>query len=391
MKRELIIIDDEPKVLTRYSQKLQHGGAAASFEIQCASRDALLDGVQLLEERCQNARRGRIGTSAKTIFDQAAVLVIDFDLIKFKGFLTGETIAYLARNYSTCGYIIGLNQYGNNSFDLELSGRIESFADLNIGGGHLDASGLWTHSFKGYRPWHWPVIPDAVDTFERRVKDILRRLDSPILEYLGFPENEIPLLPKSMLSFLSDGRKPEKATFRDFVTHSQYGLRSKDRAWSDVGVARCASARIAKWLEFVVLPRQDILVDAPHLVSRYPSLLKGSKTTVQSWNRLASLDRRAVQRALNGRSLSKAEFGAAGWLNRPAWWWHAVSVTKEIAEVKSPWENKPSPWVFCEDSSRFTKKSEARPFTSSLDTPYASRYVEYRPDIDYHPSGRFAL
>ena len=45
---------------------------------------------------------------------------------------TGERVAYIARCFSACGFIIALNQYNNQGqpiFDLTLPGHVNSFAD----------------------------------------------------------------------------------------------------------------------------------------------------------------------------------------------------------------------------------------------------------------------
>ena len=46
-----------------------------------------------------------------------------------------------------------------------------------------------------------------------------------------------------------------------------------DEPWDQGGIERVAAARLGKWLERLVLPGQNVLVDAPHLVSRFPSLV----------------------------------------------------------------------------------------------------------------------
>jgi hypothetical protein len=75
-----------------------------------------------------------------------------------------------------------------------------------------------------------------------------------------------------------------RISFRDFVTLSGNGLKGKDQA-DDAAVARIAAARLSKWLEDIVLPAQEILVDAPHLVSRLPELLTGDPGRLATWDR----------------------------------------------------------------------------------------------------------
>lgn len=390
-KFQIVIIDDEQAALNRYSGRLAKIlGAIDGCAIACPKKEDLQREIAILETRRTSSRREG-GNAGPSLFDRADVLVIDYDLTWVQGSLTGENVAYLARNYSTCRLILGLNQFGDNTFDLELAGRLDSFADLNIGGAQLDNPGLWSRAFKGYRPWHWPVIPEALKAFSARARDVRGHLNEPIFSHLGFPEETLPLLPKSILSFISKDLRPEKATFREFAAKSGNGLRAKDKPWNDDALARCAAARLTKWLEFYVLPRQDILVDAPHLASRYPSLVRGDQKKIDTWNRIAARDHRGLTDCLHSAAIAKGRFASPHWLYRPAWWWHAVNSSKKVSEIKSPWDAKVAPFVFCEDTSRFAKRGDATPFTASLDTPYASRYIENLDGVDYRPAARLAI
>ena len=110
--------------------------------------------------------------------DNASIFIIDYDLLSsqeegeekneefFTGSLTGEIVAYLVRCFSKCKLIIGLNQYGNNPFDLTLRGDLDSFADLNLGGDQLDNPNLWMGDWQDseqeFRPWSWPNLCDLL-------------------------------------------------------------------------------------------------------------------------------------------------------------------------------------------------------------------------------------
>ena len=135
--------------------------------------------------------------------------------------------------------------------------------------------------------------------FDKRVKEVRENLDKPICEVLGFDPQLFQLLPRAVVQFIGkgEGKEPAETTFREFVLRSGNGLRSKDvdssddvlASLDDDVLARVGAARISKWLERFVLPEQDILVDAPHLVSRYPSLIADDGKEIQAWNRTAQL------------------------------------------------------------------------------------------------------
>src|SRR5207253_3989616 len=130
---------------------------------------------------------------------------------------TGESVAYLARCYSNCGYIIELNQFGTNWFDLTLSGSLDSYADLNIGSDQLANPGLWSDQFAGFRPWSWPIIPRAVNELKKRTAEAVRCRSDVILEALGLTQDRVGILPRSIREFLAPRSNPEVTTFEEFV------------------------------------------------------------------------------------------------------------------------------------------------------------------------------
>ena len=218
------------------------------------------------------------------------MFVIEYNLLDApagKGLVTGERVSYLARCFSECAFIIGVNQFGENPFDLTLRGHLESYADLNVGSVQLDNVGLWSDEKKGFRPWYWPVVPCSAESSRQRVRDVREHIDEPISKALGL-ESIMRAIPRSALGFL--GKAPKNCTFRDFVLKSGNGIKGKYRNIGENAIANIAAARISKWLERLVLPGQDILVDAPHLVYRYPSLLQGDREAIDTWNRTTTFD-----------------------------------------------------------------------------------------------------
>jgi hypothetical protein len=394
MKKILFLDDDEGRA-QRWADKLKGLSIVSEhFDVQYITVDDFTRTKNELNDRRGKARGANRGQKSawNHQLDEVSILIIDFDLFKFDRDVTGESIAYLARCYSRCGLIIALNQfYRKPSFDLTLKGHPESFADLNMHDSQIHNQGLWKEPWKGFRPWTWPLLPKAIQKYDNRIKEVLPALNEPIIPFLGLT-NIVRLLPRATVEFIeSNGRKPEETTFRQFVEESNQGLQARDKALDDESIARIAASRVHKWLERLVLPGQDILVDVPHLVSRFPSLLKGDPKERNVWNRIMSLgipDKRFMD---IGR-IEKFRFQKDNWASRPCWFWGDLSSYEEIAEVKDPWKpTKKADVVFCEDTATFELRSKTIEFVADLSSPFVRRYVRREANTDYQPLVRFAL
>ena len=403
MKKKILIYDDEKKQTERFEnalkQTLKKVGQDQDFVIQTLSDEALQCSIKTLQKK-QVAFRSKENFSDETTeFDDTSIFIVDYDLLKSKAgeLLTGEIIAYIVRCFSECKLIVGLNQYGNNSFDLTLRGHPESYADLNLGENQLSNSDLWRGNWgdfrRGFRPWYWPNLFDSLHNFDRKVAEVRENLDSPICKVLGFKPKLFRLLPRGIVQFIGKSEEKELAetTFREFVTHSGNGLRPKDATISDKNVlARVGAARISKWLERLVLPEQDFLVDAPHLVSRYPSLIADDGKKIKAWNRTAQLvDYRDL--GLDTDLIEPYRFKKDYWVSRPVWFWDTLRECESIQEIQEPWLTTKPSWVFCEDASRFYNRQDCGEFFADTDSPFTRRFVKDFKGVDYRPRVRFSL
>ena len=202
-----------------------------------------------------------------------------------------------------------LNQFGENSFDLTLRGHPESFADLNLGSTQLHNPGLWGAKTTGYHPWTWPNLSAEPDRMLALVAWVSGRLDEPIVEALQLLDDSgAPAVSREALRFLGPS-DPSAVTFHDFVVDSGNGLDRNDGLWEPEAASRIAAARLAKWLERLVLAGQDFLVDAPHLISRFPSLLPGSRAKAGDWDRLAKAGANAEAIGMTGDVPLEAAYG----------------------------------------------------------------------------------
>ncbi len=398
MSKGLVLVydDDEKRnVAVHFKKRLDVVSAVTkNFDVEVLDTDALIKSLVILAARRASFRKNsETAPSGRCPLDKCAVLVLDYDLFEIASDawseqdLTGEEVAYLARCFSTCGVIVGVNQFGDNPFDLTLKGKLGSFADLNIGGRQLDNPGLWGGPFPEFRPWTWPDLSESVKAFEARAGYVQENIRRPVLEVLGLASISTQI-PRSALQFL--GNDPKAASFEDFVFASGNGLRHKDVGLPPRQTARVAAARLSKWLERRILPGQDLLVDAPHLVTRYPSLLRGNHERQETWNRSARFAS-PNDLGLKTSLIEKPRFKHGNIFSRPVWFWGEIAATQEIPEVREPWSREDTSFEFCEDTSSFHRRSECREFLAEVDSPYVQRFVRNIKGADYRPRFRMAL
>jgi len=268
-----------------------------------------------------------------------------------------------------------------------LKGNLRWYTDVDLNSDSFNNYALWVEGLRGFRPWYWPMLPFYLECFQRKIKDVMSNLNEPIHSVLGIPDEIVELMPKSVIEFIGDD--PLQVTFKDFVEKSGNGLNVKDKRAIDEDeiLGRIAAARISKWLEWSVLQGQDILVDAPHLVSRYPSLLQGDLSNVNIWNRTATFEK-FEQLGLKHEVIEDFRFKRDYWLSRPAWFWKKVSNDNRITEIAEPWKREITSYVFCEDSSCFYEREKCKEFKAELESPYDRRFILKFEDVDYEPKVR---
>ena len=159
-------------------------------------------------------------------------------------------------------------------------------------------------------------------------------------------------------------------------------------------LARVGAARISKWLERLVLPEQDILVDAPHLVLRYPNLITSDKKRkkIETWNKIAQLiehDKLGLRTDL----IEPYRFKKDHWISRPVWFWDKLRESENVRKIIDPWVTVKPNWVFCEDASYFYDRENCREFLASTASPFTQRFVKYftEDEVDYRPRVRFSM
>ena len=370
----VMVYDDSPEIAESLVNKVRI--VCDHANVTAVRQETFRDLIGLMNRRRAKWRAGGddVAFMESTEVDEADVIVVDYDLLFYSeaGDTTGSRLAYLLRCFTKCGLIIVLNEYGTNTFDMSLRSPSLDFADLHLGAVQIGNPGLWSGSFEGYRPWHWPVLPKARLNFEKCVEDVRENLDQPILEFLGLGRF-IDWMPKRAHDFFLGSGNIETVRFKDFVKQARVGIESKDELPPEY-MARVAAARLLALLNGLILPEQSILVDAPHLVSRFPSLIRDGDQDIHYWNRLCEPLNEEIDELLV-EVLTEHRFKRQHWLWRPVWYWPDVARDERISEVRDPWSVKDIDWVFCENVSRFVPAEFADDFRADVSPPFNKRFV----------------
>ena len=394
------IFDDEAhlrKDLKKKVKSLDLSSGDTEFDIDVINTEQFQKSLNGMKKRQGCFREeGVWDHDGSNALDDVSILIIDYDLFDAQAFLDAERIAYLARSFTTCGIIVVLNRFGHNPFDLTLKDSPESFADLDIGQEQLNNPYLWGVGKDEFAPWYWPSLPDLVKDYEERIKDVTQAIEKgqSIWNTLGFTGETRDRIPEELDRFL--GSESYDLRFDRFVVESDYGLARKDRVkvFNDDDtvkdpdtIARIAAARIGKWLEFQVLPEMDILIDAPHLAARLPSLVDSDD--IEDWSAIAVRYSRVIPK-LRTDLIEEFRMKKPYWLSRPVWFWREILENADIEDVREPWKVKPPDWVFCEDTSSFYSEEECTEFWADTVSPFANRFIRRFEDVQYMPLARLA-
>lgn len=384
----ILICDDTVQPLTGLAKQLEPLVPGGSV-IEVATGEEVSKIAEELELRRRSATEAQGGVIpwGDHRLDKVDLLIIDYNFVQLAHAtgLTGHRLAYLARCYSAAKYIVVLNQFGDNRFDLTLRGHPEAHADLHLGLRQATNAGLWSSAeWPAFRPWVWPVLPTAVERLQRITEEVAANLDGKVLQHLQLADRTGGI-PRNVRQFLGD----DEITFRDFALKSGNGFDVTDIPFNEAVLPLVAASRLAKWLDHMVFAAQDLLVDAPRMLSRYPSLL--GEGGLQSLAGIPLTPEWEAALALPG-SVQGHAYPKADWLSKRAWWRPQLIDDMTIAENEET--TSPDPTLrFAEDASRFLAPAEVSPFVADLASPFVQRFVRRERDqaIDYQPQLRFAL
>lgn len=383
----ILVVDDHAQLADAMRRKVAravggHGHVAPLIgdELRTAIRELRR------REKKWDVERDWSPSRYNTPFDHADILVLDYrlaDLYGQDGYMTGEDLAALARRYSRAGPIVSVNRFGDQRFDLRLRPESQTWAEISVSHDDLQNPRLWFAEARGeYRPWGWPSLHRLAQLFSRRVAYSREHFDRSVAESLRISKAQMDLMPRRVSEALGDD--PLRITFKGVAVQRGFQSGRMPRP-SRPQMARVAAAEVGKWLSDCVLPGEEILIDAPHLATRYPSLVKGPRSQARL-NQLARIGPED-DLPLDVTQVADARLRPTFWLDRPAWWTEAVLENREVTENHSPWEKRPLKYRFAEDTSLFHSPNECRPFQAV--GMLGERYVRIpNQGIKYKPANR---
>ena len=396
MTYSVLICDDDRKLAAERVERIRKIAPRDYYEIRDApSAKEVRGAVNVLLNRRKAVRAGQGYKRQKCLFDQN-ILIIDYDLIHVddaRAHHTGEGIGRLARMYSDCAVIVVFNQFSQFDFDLSLRGHLASHADLNLTVELLDKPGLWTEPpWQGFRPWSWQTLSKAVESQRARETTFRRSLDTSIVDTFGIEAEDALGMSDSAIGFIApEARNFDELramTFRSFVSMTA-GRDGKSLLSSDESAAvRFGAARIGKWLDREVLGPQDVLIDVPHLLQRFPFLLGEKMEDVEAWN--ATIHQTNCLRKYIDDSYW---FEPAGCLSKPAVWVRRLEADPEFRKQRADFSNYSlvPDVVFMEDCSVFEDISLGKEFRAGFHNSFDRRHVRQCPGVRYGPQRRLSF
>ena len=396
MTYTVLVCDDDVDLAAGWIEDIQQV-APAEYEIGPApTRDDVRDASKEILLRRGAARDGGPRERQECLFDGVDILLIDYDLIHIdddNAQHTGESIARLVRAFSDCSVAVVLNQFPGIHFDLSLRGHIESHADLNIDVDLIATPGLWrSPPWEGFRPWYWQTLARAVDSQRAREAVVANAMATPILDSFRMQAEDASRLSDSAFAFVAPDAEDFPAlqakTFESFLSMTPDGRDAGSLLETNpAAAARFVAARLGKWLEREVLGPQDVLVDVPHLLQRYPFFMGEAIDDVDAWNKtIVDVDR--LKEVIEPHYW----FEPQNCLSKPAVWCQRLEMDENITGLRQSFDYSVVPGVvFSEDCSMFVDISEATEFRAGFHNSYDRRFVSRLEGIEYGPQRRFAF
>lgn len=405
--RAMICDDNQQRIAEWTSQVRKHLGD--DWEVESVTEKRLAAMVTALSEHEQRVRKGdhaRTASEGEALsgLDDAQLVILDSDLSpnehEFDSLDPGDAkdvvatlrnqygdqIARQIRSYTTAGFIVVANMFTTQQddfvFDLTMVQDAGTFADLHIKEAELDDESLWAdvpRSQDRFNPWSRPLLGKDFESVLRS-EIAITDIHAKVLETLGLNADEFGTQQLDVFGAVD----PTDATFED-LAYSDLGFKYKDPIGHDLeSVKRMAASVVRRWLARAVIISQDVLCDAPHLVSRFPEYLGEGAADIAVWN--AAADKGAAD-PLPLAAIHEAT-EVAPFIHRPVFFAdRARRGLNDLPQRDTPHLRA----VFAEDAAVFLSRTDAKEFESNVPGPYARRYVVPIDDVAYDPFTRLLL
>ena len=394
-KYKVLICDDTPEVRTDLAGQVRKAAPADLYSVlKAPAKEDVQRTIKEVFARQSAALSGHERDRSACLFDDANILILDYDLLYIdekSARHTGESLARLARLFSNADVVVVYNQFQGAHFDLSLRGNLSSHADLNLQADLLGNPGLWTDPpWEGFRPWHWQTLHRAVKTQRTRQKLVVEHFDKAIVDVLRMREEDLLCLSDTAVGFVAPDARDlagvRKHTFRSFASTLGNGERTL-ALLDNEAACRFVAARVGKWLEREVLGPQDVLIDLPHLIQRFPFLWEEDLANPAIWTAAVCGGEEVKRRVPEG-----CWFEPAAFLSRPAVWSSRLLEQAGIRETRASYDySRVPPLVFLEDTSTFEELQRATQFRAGHHNAYDRRFAKCVAGKVYAPQRRFAF
>jgi hypothetical protein len=205
--------DDDRWTAETWKRDIERVLPPGEYSVDLIGSDGIEQQMKVLESRRMAARSGRPVAFGTEMIDQADLLIVDYDLLylKTQRSVSGDDVAYLARCFSGCGLIVGVNRFKRaGGFNLNMCWSPDSYADYDIHGKFLSSPGLWFPDparWGDFRPWYWPALTCEIETFRERVRCARASLGDGVLDTFGFPQVVRDTLPRALGGFIEGGSR----------------------------------------------------------------------------------------------------------------------------------------------------------------------------------------
>ena len=407
---EISVWDDDTSAAEKWKSELDVVLRDSGAHVQAGTASEIKDELLVLHKRRKLYMESNGGGDGDQVskLDDTDILIVDNDLFDLSSLndLSAETVANRAGVYTDCACIVVLNLNPDLDFDLTLLGHPESKADLHINDKFVADLGLWQQCPRedsAFRPWHWPLLVQAVGLYKSRVEELIKLLDSnerdmPILDYFRFDDGSKRRLSRSAQAFLHPGKRAEETSFMDFIDGNAMAVSQMDGKLISERkdfekTARIGARRISKWLARYVLGPQDVLMDLPHLVEKMPFVVPVDKQECgEFWNSCARLEREPDELA---KKFGIERFQMENWFDRPVFWTGGMETEENVGRLLKATGVNPLGLVFCEDSSAFHPAEVCYQFVAAHNSMSDSRFVRWLEEGDiairYGPQSRLAM
>lgn len=396
---QILVCDDQDDMIDTWLESLEAVKPDGSTVNRVPDAKKQISG---LVSRKRAIREGGDLPNEGLDLDDCDVLIVDYDLLYLGtdgSRTTGEGVARLAREYSTCGAIVVMNQFEGAQFDLGMRGHIGSYADVNIDADLLGMAALWRDPARAgeFAPTIWTPAPKIANAMSDFSNTIVKDFGQAILGLVGLGEEAATALSDDAFGFVSESAKTvddlQKVTVADFCHQAlDDDVASGLIKLKPEFAARFSAHRIAKWLDREALRPMSVLVDAFHLVERMPSVLNSDEINIadpSDWTRAAAQPTDLLRWELVKTFHNEA---ASSVLGRPVFNWFSMKDADQLEEAFENYLEGNNPrFRLAEDTSRFLPVESITPFRSDFHNFNDRRAIEYLEGISYGPLRRLSF